>query len=574
MNEIFNVRLLAVLILAFLVLIFWDTIFLKKQRLQKEQQVQQQKTLKEQGQNSSNSSDAGTTKIQRISTSTDEKYKKIARVKLTNQKIDGSISLQAGRIDDIKLKKYKKSLQSDEPFQLFIPKNKLHAYFFESGWISNNKMDLPTSETIWQVVEQQDNHIVLRWQNKQDVIFQKTINIDDQYMITVTDKVINKSNTAVTLAPFSLIVRTGTPNVADLFISHEGIVSGIDSDVERIDYDDLLTQDYHYRSNGGYAGFSDKYWLSAIIFDSQKQTNLHFVGYVNDYNVSNYQIDNSIDSITISANNSYESTEKIFVGPKEFNIIDYYDNKFNISNFDYVIDFGWFFFLTKPMISFLLWIYSLVGNFGIAIIIFTISIRAIILPVAYKSYISMAKMRNLQPQMKELKQRYANDLNEYNKQIMALYKKEKVNPISGCLPILLQIPIFFSIYKVIFISVEMRHAPFFGWINDLSSKDPTNIFTLFGLIPIDLPSFLHVGIWPILMGLTMFIQQKLSSNSYALDSMQQKVMHFLPIVLVFVLSSFPSGLVIYWTLSNIISIIQQLIINRSINTKINVKSVN
>lgn len=251
----------------------------------------------------------------------------------------------------------------------------------------------------------------------------------------------------------------------------------------------------------------------------------------------------------------------MFVGPKGYNVIHDFDAKYKIGKFDDTIDFGWFFFFTKPMIKFLLWIYHVVGSFGIAMLIFTIVIRAIILPIAYKSYVSMAKMKELQPKMKALKAMYKDDLQRYNKELMALYKKEQVNPLSGCLPILLQIPIFFSIYKVIFVSIELRHAPFFGWVKDMSAADPTNIFELFGLLPWDAPHFLHIGLWPILMGVSMYFQQKLSATN-SLDPLQQKIMNLMPVVLVFVLSAFPVGLVIYWTWSNILSIIQQLIINK------------
>ncbi|MFL1780404.1 Membrane protein insertase YidC [Candidatus Hepatincolaceae symbiont of Richtersius coronifer] len=498
-----------------------------------------------------------------------------SRVTISNPMIEGSLSLQSGIIDDISLKYYKQTIDPNSAnIRIFDIKNTDNAYFFESGWLSSSKIALPSSKTIWSTTATTltpDSPVTLSWNNKQGLIFRKIISIDDLYVLTIVDEVENISGATLELAPFSLILRHQDPQVQDLFINHEGFVGYVANSLERIKYEDTLEKIYSFNTTGGYLGFTDKYWLSSILLEKNQKSEVRFLSFKDSGKINNYQVDNKGIIATLAPQSKLSTITHLFVGPKEYNVIKHYNQKFSLEKFDDTIDFGWFFFFTKPMIKFLLWIYNMVGNFGIAILIFTVIIRLIILPIAYKSYISMAKLKELQPKMKELKATYAQDLQKYNKELMGLYKKEKVNPLSGCLPVLLQIPIFFSIYKVIFISIEMRHAAFFGWVKDMSVADPSNIFTLFGLIPIDLPGFLHIGIWPILMGVTMYFQQKFATTQ-ALDGLQQKIMNMMPVILVFVLASFPVGLVIYWTWSNVLSIIQQYIINKKVHRDLMMKN--
>ena len=490
------------------------------------------------------------------------------RVSFNNGSINGSISLKGARIDDVSLTHYKESVdKNSKNVQLFDLKDTQNAYFFETGWLTSQNIVLPNQDTLWSTNKKTlsvDSPVIFSWTNPQGILFTKEISIDDSYVITVEDKIINKTAQAIDITPYAFILRYNDPKVEDLFISHEGFVGYLGKSLERIDYNDTLAKNYEFNSKGGFAGFTDKYWLASLLLDPEQQANVRFLSFKDTSGVNNYQADYKGSNLKVEPSRTIANKSHIFVGPKEYKVLDHYNDTYKLNKFEDTIDFGWFFFFTKPMIQFLLWLYSLLGYFGSAIILFTIIIRAIILPIAYKSYISMAKLRVLQPKMKELKELYGSDMKKYNSELMGLYKKEQVNPLSGCLPLLLQIPIFFSIYKVIFISIEMRQAPFWGWIHDMSAMDPTNLFTLFGMIPWEAPSFLHIGIWPILMGITMFIQQKLSMTQQ-MDSMQQRVMNIMPVVLIVVLAAFPAGLVIYWTWSNIISIGQQFIINAKVN---------
>ncbi len=567
MEQIFNKKFWLASIVAFVLILLWDHFFLKDIREAEaiKQTLQQQKVNQE----------ASSPKKQAPQVLKSDLLSS-ARITIANNVIQGSISLQGARIDDILLNNYKETTAVDtDKIRIFNLKTSEKAHFFESGWLSKD-IDVPNANSVWIADEASNvlspnNSVTLSWSNSKGLTFKKTLSIDDFYVITITDSVINNSNTDVSLIPFSLIVREGFPNVEDNFISHEGFVGNLNNSLERVDYDDTVGKTYDYSTKGGYVGFTDKYWLSSIILDNETNYSARFLSYKNSYGNENFQTDVIAKEIKIFKNSAIEKTTRVFVGPKEYNLVHFYDEKYEIGKFDDVIDFGWFFFFTKPMIQFLLWIHSFIGNFGVSIMIFTIVIRALILPIAYKSYISMAKMKELQPKMKELKELNKGDMQKYNKEVMALYQKERVNPLSGCLPILLQIPIFFSIYKVIFISIEMRHAPFFGWIKDMSAKDPSNLLNLFGLIPVELPGFLHIGFWPIMMGVTMYFQQKISM-SQSLDDIQKKVMNIMPFVLVIILAAFPVGLVIYWTWSNIISIIQQLIINKKVHSAYGLKN--
>ena len=564
MGEIFNKKFIIAALLAFLIVIFWDYFFLKDIRESEADSLANKATI------SSSNSQTATSVV--VGTSANNSYN-FPRIEISNSSISGSLSLQAARIDDVSLLHYKETLdKNSQNIHLFNKKGTDKAYFFESGWLSSSKVDLPDSDTIWSLEKGSatkltpETPVSLFWKNSKGITFKKIISIDELYMITVKDIVINNSGDELSINPFSLIVRHGDPEVEDMFISHEGFVGYVGESLERVDYSDVLKENYEFNTKGGYLGFTDKYWLSAIVIDKSETALARYISYKDSQKIDNFQVDAMGMDIKLGSGEQVENISRVFVGPKEYKTLNTYDDMYDIGKFNDTIDFGWFFFFTKPMIQFLLFIHSFIGNFGYSILIFTVIIRLVILPIAYKSYVSMAKMKELQPKMKELKELHKGDMQKYNKEIANLYKKEKVNPLSGCLPILLQIPIFFSIYKVIFISIEMRQAPFIGWVQDMSVMDPSNLFTLFGLIPITLPVFLHIGAWPIFMGVTMYFQQKLS-NTQSLDPMQQKIMNMMPFVLVIVLGSFPVGLVIYWTWSNIISIFQQLIINKKVHNE-------
>ncbi|UQY80884.1 Membrane protein insertase YidC [Candidatus Hepatincola sp. Av] len=563
-DKFFSKNVLIAMVLAMGIMIIWDYV------IKKETPNAPQITNTKNESTATNNADIAQAP-ENLELDRNKAFHKNTRVTLNNKDIEGSISLKGGRIDDISLIHYKEDLSKNSPdVRIFDLKNTANAYYFQSGWIAvSNALILPDSNTIWHANKKHldtSEPLVLSWVNPQGIIFKKIISIDDSFMISVKDVIKNPTSKEYSVHPYGYILRYNDPKVQDLFISHEGFVGNLDSTLERVNYGDVLDKPYDYETKGGYAGFTDKYWLSAIILDKTETVKASFLSFKDSKNINNYQTKYTGNSLNIGANSEITSHVYVFVGPKAYNVIHNFDAKYKIGKFDDTIDFGWFFFFTKPMIKFLLWIYHLVGNFGIAMLIFTIVIRAIILPIAYKSYVSMAKMKELQPKMKALKAMYKDDLQKYNKELMALYKKEHVNPLSGCLPILLQIPIFFSIYKVIFVSIELRHAPFFGWVKDMSAADPTNIFELFGLLPWDAPHFLHIGLWPILMGVSMYFQQQLSATN-SLDPLQQKIMNLMPVVLVFVLSAFPVGLVIYWTWSNILSIIQQLIINKRVHNE-------
>jgi YidC/Oxa1 family membrane protein insertase len=559
-----NYKFWIALIFSIVILIGWDIFFLQDKR---EAQLTSQK---EKSQQVANQPVENLTNIvQNNNNLSSEKglINKNLRVKIENQVINGSINLIGGAIDDVVLLKYKDSVDANsDNVKLLHMKHSQNAYFFQSGWLSNTLI-VPNDNSIWQIDGANKNltdknPVVLSWKSPSNssIVFKKTISIDESYLITIVDEVINNGNADVDVASYALIIRHNDPKVEDLFISHEGFVGYVNETLERVDYSDTLDEEYNYTTKTGYIGFTDKYWLSALILQGDTKSNVKFNSFKDALGINNYQVYDSKEVVKLRAKSSTSNTTKLFVGPKEYSVINKYNQSLNLSKFDDTLDFGWFFFFTKPMIKFLLWINSLLGSFGLAILVFTVIIRIVILPIAYKSYISMAKLKELQPKMKQLKELYSGDTQRYNKELMDLYKKEQVNPLSGCLPILLQIPIFFSIYKVIFISIELRHTPFWGWIKDLSYMDTTNIFNLFGLIPWEAPSFLHIGVWPILMGVTMYFQQKMNT-SQSLDPMQQKIMNFMPIFLTILLASFPVGLVIYWTWSNVLSIGQQYLIN-------------
>jgi len=487
------------------------------------------------------------------------------RIKFENENIKGSLSLIGGTIDDLTFKKYTKSLNGNDQIILLNPKKFNDGYFVETGWVTNNKnIDLPDSNTLWSVEGNNklspNNPIKLIWSNNQGIKFQKNIKIDNQFLFTINQKIINTSDKTYNFYPYGQIVRNKAPQVTNFYILHEGLIGVFDEQLVEEDYEDIKEKKFSKNTKSGWLGITDKYWITTLIPEKNKKFRA-------DFDFKNKFRANFIETnpIEVSANSSNSNEIKIIVAAKEVDVIDGYAENSNIDKFDLAIDWGWFYFFTKNFFFAIDYFFKLTGNFGIAIILITICIRIVFFPLANYSFRSMAKMKVLQPEMTRLKELHKDDKMKLQQEMMALYKKEKVNPVSGCLPIFIQIPFFFAIYKVLFVTLEMRHQPFFGWIKDLSERDPTSIFNLFGLIPWDPPSFLLIGVWPCLMGLSMYFQQKL--NPAPPDPIQAKIFMFFPLFLTVILAPFPSGLVIYWTFNNILTMAQQVIIMKKTTVK-------
>ena len=506
------------------------------------------------------------------SISLDDALREDERVQINTNNILGSINLKGLKIDDITLKNYKETLEEESDLiRVLRPYNTSDGYEVTFGWISNQSSDieLPDSNTVWKLVNNNEaltseNEIEFQWKNNTGQTFISSISMDGDYLFNINQKVINNSDEAIILNNASKIKRKTAPALSGMFILHEGLLGVLEEQLELIDYDELKDdgETLNFESNNGWIGITDKYWLAALIPDQTENFKAIYT-YDNGY-IAYFR---SLKSSNVKPGQELEKNSQIFIGAKEANLIDQYKEDYGIYNFDLAIDWGWFYFLTKPLFYVIYYFSEFSGNFGLAIIILTVIIRIIFFPLANWSFSSMAKMKLLQPEMTRIKDLYKDDRQQQQQALMALYKKEKVNPVSGCLPILIQIPFFFAIYKMLFVSIEMRHAPFYGWIQDLAAKDPTTIFNLFGLIPWDPPSFLIIGIWPVLMGVTMYLQQKL--NPAPPDPIQAKVFAFLPLFITILLAQFAAGLVIYWTTNNVLSIIQQWIITQRTKIRTN-----
>ena len=498
--------------------------------------------------------------------SREESIQNVERIKIENSNVAGSISLRGAIIDDLSFKKYKKELEKEDKVVFLNPKETPNGYFVETGWTSiGDKIQVPKNDTKWKVKGNkkltQNKDIVLEWDNKEGLIFKKIINLDDKYLFRISQEVENKTNKTIELFPYAQITRNEKPkDVTDFYILHEGFIGVFDDELKEDSYDDVKEKKLVREANNGWLGITDKYWMTAVVPPKDENFKSTFL-YKNGFK-ANYILNNPVN---IAPSTKQNSEIRLFVAAKEVTTIDTYAESQNIEKFDLVIDWGWFYFFTKPLFFIVDYFFKITGNFGIAIVLITIIIRLIFFPLANYSFRSMAKMKALQPEMVRLKEVHKDDKVKLQQEIMALYRKEKVNPASGCLPILIQIPFFFAIYKMLFISLEMRHQPFFGWIKDLSAQDPTTIFNLFGLIPWDPPGFLIIGIWPILMGLTMYLQQKL--NPAPVDPIQAKIFMFFPLFLTIILAPFPSGLVVYWTINNILTIAQQWVIIKRTKVK-------
>ena len=490
------------------------------------------------------------------------------RVIIENDKVLGSLSLQGAIIDDLSFKNYRKELGSDKKVVLLNPKETEDGYFIETGWTSvGDKINVPKIDTIWQVkgnkILNKDKPITLEWNNNEGLIFKKIIELDDKYLFRIRQEVSNKTNKTVELYPYAQITRNKKPDdVMGFYILHEGFIGVFDGELKEDDYDDIKENKISREANNGWLGITDKYWVTAVVPPADQNFKSSFL--YKDTFKANYILNSPVK---INANSNANNQVRLFVAAKEVETVDGYAESESIEKFDLTIDWGWFYFFTKPLFFVIDYLFKISGNFGIAIVLITLAIRIVFFPLANYSFRSMAKMKAVQPEMTRLKELHKEDKVKLQQEMMSLYKKEKINPASGCLPILIQIPFFFAIYKMLFISLEMRHQPFFGWIQDLSAKDPTSIFNLFGLIPWDPPSFLTIGIWPILMGLTMYLQQKL--NPAPVDPIQAKIFAFFPLMLTIILAPFPSGLVVYWTINNILTIAQQWVIMKNTKVKTN-----
>ena len=487
------------------------------------------------------------------------------RILFENDDIKGSISLTGGSIDDLTFKKYTETLNGKDNVVLLNPKKVKNGYYVKTGWATNNKnIDIPNSKTIWKIEGNNklspNSPIKLSWTNDQNIKFEKDISIDNQYLFTVNQSIINNSGKTYNFYPYGQIIRNQAPEVTNFYILHEGLLGVFDDQLIEQDYKDIEEKKYSVNAETGWLGITDKYWITSLIPEKNKKFRTDF-DYKNKFR-ANFIETNAIE---VGANETKSNKIKIIIAAKEVSVIDGYAESQDISKYDLAIDWGWFYFIVKPLFFAIDYFFKLTGNFGIAIILITICIRIAFFPLANYSFRSMAKMKVLQPEMTRLKELHKEDKMKLQQEMMALYKKEKVNPVSGCLPIFIQIPFFFAIYKMLFVTIEMRHQPFFGWIKDLSERDPTSIFNFFGLIPWDPPSFLLIGAWPVFMGVTMFLQQKL--NPTPPDPIQAKIFMFFPLFLTVILAPFPSGLVIYWTINNVLTMAQQYVIMKRTTVK-------
>ena len=487
------------------------------------------------------------------------------RIQFENGSVVGSISLKGAAIDDLTFKEYNVELNGSDKITLLSPRNVEDGYLIESGFVSTNKnIDIPDASTVWKVSGNKrltnNSPVKLTWSNSQGITFEKYISLDDQFLFTVKEKIINSSDKSYNFYSYGQIIRNKLPEISGFYILHEGFLSVLDDQLIEEDYDDIQEKKFTQTAQEGFVAISDKFWVTSVIPPKGKEFKTTF-DYKNKFR-ANYI---STKGIEVKANSSIEEKIQIIVAAKRVNVIDGYAESLNINKFDLAIDWGFMYFITKPLFFVLDYFFKLLGNYGLAIIAVTVCIRLAFFPLANFSFKSMGKMKLLAPEMARLKEIHKDDKMKLQQAMMALYKKEKVNPMSGCLPILVQIPVFFALYKVLFVTIEMRHMPFYGWIHDLSDRDPTSLFNVFGLLPWDPPSFLLIGAWPIIMGITMFIQQKL--NPTPPDPIQAKIFMFFPVFLTVILAPFPAGLVIYWSFNNIFTMIQQYIVQRKMTIK-------
>ena len=495
-----------------------------------------------------------------------EALNKDKRIIFENDNVKGSISLKGAIIDDLLFKKYNEKLEGTKKVVLLNPRNASDTYYLETGWVTNNKnIDLPNNKSKWKVEGNTKlspgNDVKLIWKNAQGLTFEKIISIDNKFLFTVNQKIKNNTNKIYNFYPYSQIIRKNIPrDIVNFFILHEGPLGVFDDQLVEKDYDDVIDKKYSINAEKGFLGITDKYWLTSLIPEKNKKFRADFE-YSEKFKISYIET----EALEAQPNNQISNKVDIVIAAKEVDVIDGYNEKLGLSKFDLVIDWGWFYWIVKPLFFLNDYFFKLAGNYGVAIILITVCLRLVFFPLNNYAFRSMSRMKILQPEMARLKEVHKDDKMKLQQAIMQLYKKEGVNPVSGCVPILISIPFFFAIYKMLFVTIEMRHQPFFGWIKDLSEKDPTSIFNLFGLIPWAPPEFLIIGGLPVLMGLTMWAQQKL--NPAPQDDIQKKIFMFFPVFLTVILAPFPSGLVLYWTANNILTMAQQYVIMKRTTVK-------
>ena len=495
-----------------------------------------------------------------------EALNKDKRIIFENDNVKGSISLKGAIIDDLLFKNYNEKLEGTKKVILLNPRNASDTYYLETGWVTNNKnIDLPNNKSKWKVEGNTKlspgNDVKLIWKNAQGLTFEKIISIDNKFLFTVNQKIKNNTNKIYNFYPYSQIIRKNIPrDIVNFFILHEGPLGVFDDQLVEKDYDDVIDKKYSINAEKGFLGITDKYWLTSLIPEKNKNFRADFE-YSEKFKISYIET----EALEAQPNKQISNKVDIVIAAKEVDVIDEYNEKLGLSKFDLVIDWGWFYWIVKPLFFLNDYFFKLAGNYGVAIILITVCLRLVFFPLNNYAFRSMSRMKILQPEMARLKEVHKDDKMKLQQAIMQLYKKEGVNPVSGCVPILISIPFFFAIYKMLFVTIEMRHQPFFGWIKDLSEKDPTSIFNLFGLIPWAPPEFLIIGGLPVLMGLTMWAQQKL--NPAPQDDIQKKIFMFFPVFLTVILAPFPSGLVLYWTANNILTMAQQYVIMKRTTVK-------
>jgi YidC/Oxa1 family membrane protein insertase len=585
-------NLFLALALSMVVLLGWNYFYAMPQLEQQRREVQIQAQLKQQSEQGAQTSPAqpgqsppGAIAPPGIAAATALSREQIIaqgqRITIDTPAIRGSIPLKGAEIDDISLNKYHETVDRNSPnIVVFSPFGTPQAYYAQFGWLNaqGGKQSLPGPDTLWtadRLTLTPAQPVTLSWDNGQGLLFTRRFAIDENFMITVTDSVADKGAGDISLVPYALVRRHGLPVTQGFFILHEGLIGVAgDQGLQELTYANLDKADLlpggkgrgrtFSNITGGFAGITDKYWAAALVPD---QT----VPYESTFSAAqaatkSYQADVLLPERKLTPGGTAEVTTRLFVGAKEVNTIDAYERNLGIKRFDLLIDWGWFYFITKPLFNVLDAIYRFVGNFGVAILIVTVLVKLVFFPLANKSYVSMAKMKAVQPEMLTIRERFADDKMKQQQELMDLYRREKINPLAGCLPVLIQIPVFFALYKVLFVTIEMRHAPFFGWIKDLAAPDPTSIFNLFGLLPFAVPAFLLIGVWPIIMGITMFVQMKM--NPEPTDPIQKSIFTWMPVFFTFLLASFPAGLVIYWSWNNLLSVLQQYAIMRRQGVKV------
>jgi YidC/Oxa1 family membrane protein insertase len=563
-----NKNFILAIVLSMLIIFGWQIFYLGPQL---ERQAEETKT------EATGSDPAGPETKAPTRLSREEALKASPRIPLRTEFVEGSISLKGAQIDDLHLIRYRETVDPASPTIVFLsPAGSPGALFAEQGFVpaQGTAAKLPGPDTLWTApqgaVLTEGRPLTLTWDNGEGLLFTRTIAIGDGYLFTVTQSVANRSAGAVALVPYGRIVRQDTPAIAGWWVFYEGMLGVAGSTLEEVDYSDAVeaTEPFRTEAIGGWLGFTDKYWAAALVPDQAKavlssykyeklaERDVYYTDYV------------AKDPIVVQAGGTASYRDQFFAGAKVVKTVNAIGAKYGIDSFDFLIDWGWFWYLTQPMFYLLAWLQGLVGNFGIAILCATVLVKAALFPLANISYAAMSKMKKLQPEMLKLKELYPDDRAKQQQGMMELYKREKVSPLSGCLPVVVQIPIFFALYKVILTTIEMRHAPFYGWVHDLSGPDPTSFANLFGLLPFTPPAILAIGVWPIIMGITMWLQMRL--NPTPPDPVQASLFNWMPVIFTFMLGTFPAGLVIYWAWSNTLSIVQQAYIMKRHGAEVNI----